>query len=140
MGKPRTLAVDICRVHTDRLRAMREPELRRALKRYQEAPSNRHALEYSRAVVTGFIRTLLNERDWANINREVANKDTSAAMWRKAQRETRRTEELVWDTQAQANCNIRGPEMVARDADREGAHDRAALIRKQRSLAARRKR
>lgn len=44
--------------------------------------------------------------------------------------EAERVERKIWDAQAKAGCKIRGDELVARDADREGRSDVARRLRK----------
>ncbi len=121
---------DICRVHTNRFKTMSARQLIKASDYYSIGKGRRIGQQPTQG--EKLVRNFLYVIEQSNYLRPDLRS--------KLANDLNRTEQAVWDHQVQVGCKIKDYEEVDRDADRQGDHNMADNIRKQRGLAGRKRR
>ena len=139
-------ALDLCRINTDRLRALDQDQLETAQYRigvlYNIPKRDNKSFRY---LLSAFMNSLANAKRPVRVTpyHPSSVSDEELPEWRKQDREHQirvkkmyaknavEYEAKIWQLQERAGCKLRGEEIVARDAEREGKPEIAARIRRE---------
>jgi hypothetical protein len=130
----------ICKIRTDRLRKLSIQRLRRTQAVISHLSED--AWETGADLASRLVTELEQEKLWRfNAERATSPGDRQAyqRFADQASADAKKLEHKIWNRQMTTGCKIPEYEQVARDADREGQHITAEVIRKQRSFGRRRR-